>query len=64
MNQNTRKILNHIRTHLHVTQIVDSNDTQFWNELDADIHMDVAEGTLDAELIGDDIEAAFDEVAA
>jgi len=64
MNQNTQTILNHIRTHLHVTQIVDRRDTQFWNELDADIHMDVAEGILNAELIGEDIDAAFDEVAA
>ena len=64
MNQNTQTILNHIRGHLLVVGTIEASDTDRWNSLDADIHLDVADGILDAELIGDDIDAAFDEVAA
>ena len=63
MNQNTKTILNHIMgTLLSVDENIMSDGMPNWNFLEADIHMDVADGILEAELIGDDIDAAFDVV--
>ena len=65
MNTNTRTILNHLNQNLICktdNQLADGSPN--WNWLDADIHMDVADGILDAELIGEDIDAAFDVINA
>jgi ribosome-associated translation inhibitor RaiA len=65
MNQNTQTILNHIVTTLILKdENINADGSPNWNFLDADIHLDVDEGILDAELIGDDIDAAFDVVNA
>ena len=65
MNRNTQTILNHLTgTLLLVDENLNSDGMPNWNNLDADIHCDVADGVLVADLIGEDIDAAFDVVNA
>lgn len=63
MNANTIKILNHIVENC----LTDENRTIHgdldFNFIEADVHLDVSEGKLDAELIDRDIDEALDAVA-
>ena len=60
MNRNTQTILNHVTgTLLDVHENLNNDGTPNFDFIEADIHLDVAEGKLDADLNDSDIDAVF-----